>query len=264
MTKFLQNVLTARLDENFKAIILDYDVTQSAAAAERRRLNTGVSVTIEGMALYAVDTESPATGDIAELLKGYFSFWGIQDLEDHLYATGLTSAQDVQVYIDGSIVEVVTDEEDPNGEDTDRVRGSTQGDSDDPTLKTGGIVGVIVGSVVLIIAISLAAFQGPKKWRKLNRQERRHSPAAVSEVSEVSESVAATGTGLLGATPSPGGGYASSSDGVSIDDSLYTTDASMILSPDGVISPNSYDAKRLDKVIAAAKESTADGKSSFV
>ena len=263
MTNFLQHVLTGRSDENFEYLSLDYDVTQFTATADRRRLKSGVSVTIEGIALYAVDTASPTTGDIAELLKGYFSFWGIQDLENHLYATGLPSAQDVQVYIEGSIVEVVTNEEDPDGEDTDRIRGSdlTRGDSDDPTLEIGGIIGVVFGSLVLIIAISLGAFHGQKKLLKLNRQERRHSPSAVSEVSE---SVADTGTGLIGATPSPGGGYASSSDGVSTDDSLYTTDASLILSPNGMISPNSYDAKRLDKVIAAAKQSTADGKSSFV
>jgi hypothetical protein len=256
VTKFLQYVLSARLAENFGYISLDYDVSQFAAAAERRRLKTGVSVEIEGLALYAVDTELPTTEDIAELLKGYFSFWGIQDLEDHLHATGLPSTQDIQVYIDQSIVEVVTNEEDPDGEDTDQVRGSfqSQGDNDGPPLETGGIVGVVVGSVVFIIAVSLAAFHGQKKRRK-----RRNSPSEVPV-----SSAAAARAGRIGATPLPGADYASSSEAMSIDDSLYTTDESIILSTTGVISQNSYDAKRLDRVIAAAKESTADGKSSFI
>jgi hypothetical protein len=264
VTDFLQYVLTSRSDESFDYIILDYDVSQYVA--ERRRLKTGVSIAIEGMAFYAVGTESPATGDIAQLLKGYFSFWGIQDLEDHLHATGLPSAQDVQVYIDGSIVVVVTDEL-PGGEDTNQVRGSvlTQSVNDDPPLESGGIVGIIVGSVVLITAISLALVHGQKKRRRLNRHERRHRPSVVSE------SAAAAGTGRIGARPLPDrggdtpdrGDAASSSDGVSIDNSLYTTDASILSSPNRVIVPNSYDAKRLDKVIAAAKQHS-DRKSSFV
>jgi hypothetical protein len=267
VTDFLQYVLAGRSDENFEYVSLYYVVTQFAAA-ERRRLKTGVSVEIEGMALYGVGTESPATGDIADLLQGYFSFWGIQDLEDHLHATGLPSAQDVQVSIGGSIVEVVTDEENPDGDDIERVPDSfqTQDDNDDPPLETGGIFGVVVGSVFLITAISLAAFYRQKKRRELNRQELgQHSPSGVSDVSDVSESAAAAGTGRIWATPLPEGATPlpeGSSDGVSTDNSLYTTDASIIVSPIGV--PNSYDVKRLDKVIAAAKQSTADGESSFV
>lgn len=269
VTAFLQNVLAPRCDDYFEYLSLDYEVTQFAEA-ERRRLKTGVSLAIEGMAFYA-GTDSPPTEDIAELLKGYFSFWGIQDLEDHLHAT-LPSAQDVQVYIDGSIVEVVTDEEDPDGDDKDQVRASvqTQGGNDDPPLEAGGIAGVVVGSLILITAISLAVFHGQKKRHKLNRQERRNSPSP--DVSEVSEASApAAGIGRIGATPAPGRGYASSSsdgvstdnDGVSTDNSLYTSSSSIILSPTGVISPNSYDPKRLDKVIAAAKQHS-DEEFSFV
>jgi hypothetical protein len=261
---FIENVLAVNSGvDTFDYVELELDVIVSSF--NRRRLDAGLSVKIDGNAYYG--GEGPTEQDLTNSLVAYFSFWGVQDLETHLQVIGLSSARVAGISIDGEPVEVVSGSGGNAGAQVQQ-----QPTDDDAGITPGLIAGLAVGSVVLLLAIGFLVFQisnAPRSGTSNSRPPRSASSNSRSQQRSDKQSQKSDEerqTDRIGADPYPSpqnrsGQTAddeSSAGQISIDNSLYTTDESSMPQQQHA-SAKSYDPKRLDKVIAAAKRHSSSG-----
>jgi hypothetical protein len=245
--------------KNFESVYLIVDIEQYDVARKRNRhLATGVSMTVEGTAYVMKEKEGgddestpPSSEDLSKILRAYFSFWGGDDLVDHFQSGGL-KAQNLQVSIDNSLVEVVTDEnEDLNNGDQDSngVKSSNPSD-EDAGLAPGWIAGVVLCAAAFILIIGFMVFRGSidRQSHPSRRDTDHHNNTDTS-----AGRIGASPYPVELATPTTGGDFLDENDEISIDHSLYTTDEAYV-PPTRTVSTKSYDATRLDKVIALAKQ----------
>jgi hypothetical protein len=276
---FLENVLaTNGAIKNFDSLDVEFQIVQEALRerTKSRRLDTAIRVYMQGVALFNDDgmTESstnnstmPTTTQLTQVLQAYFSFWGTIDLKEDLLSLGLQSVKDVLVFLDGAQVQVLTEEGGPGGSpssetETDPLNGPQvlpDNEKKLASIKTGVLVALIALAVFVPCAVCLMICQG----RKLRREGEEH------QASLPKTSPASTAGSRIGATPSPstptstnettsfdaGAVNSPDFDSISVDHSMYTTDGTIAPpTPTRSISPApAYDAKRLDQVIAAAK-----------
>jgi hypothetical protein len=237
LTSFIEDVLATNGGvDTLDYVSLEYNVIISVF--NRRRLETGLSVKVEGIAYYG--GEPPSEEDLAQNLRTYFSVWGIQDLEAYLQISGFPSARIAAISIDGDIVKAVTNISSQN-EGAHVQPKTTERDS---VITPGIIAGLAVGSVVLILAIVFLVAQGRKvQGSSGSRQPGNKRPTAADRRDAIPL------TQMSSQTRS-GRDDDSDSDAFSTDMSLYTTTDESLQRP----TSHSYDAKRLDRVIALGRE----------
>ena len=277
---FLENVLARNGSvQNFVSVELTYQIIQEVLRGRRsrtRRLATFVRVEIEGDAIFDESNKQetskapPTTQELEQILQAYFSFWGTEDLQGHLQSFGLSSTDELRVFLDEKPVEVLT-EVDGGGSGGNGNRGTPDDPSngqntqskDGPKLRTGILIALVAAAVFIPFAVALVIFQG-KKWNSRgpnNRRQRRETGGN----SGTSDRVGAKPNSALSKPPTEATssqernhGGQDFDDGISIDNSLYTTDNTIASMPHRATPSKSYDAKRLDKVIAAAKQHSTE------
>ena len=279
---FIENVLDRNGSvQDFESVELVFQIIQEVLRGRRsrtRRLATFVRVEIEGSAIFDTPTTTsdtgskspPTTEDLEKILRAYFSFWGTDDLQNHLHSFGLGSADELRVFLDDEPVEVLTELEGGPGEggnggegtpeDSSPGQGSKDKDRGGPKIRTGILIALVAAAVFIPFAVALVIFQG-KKLSGRGRRQRREAPSTSGSTGRIGARPKSTPS----KTPSVGTSNQAENvvqdfdDGISIDNSLYTTDNTIISPPNRVTpSPAKYDAKRLDKVIAAAKQHSSD------
>jgi len=248
---FLETVLSTNTgSDTFDYAELEFDVIQSDFG--RRRLDTGVSVKVEGTAYFG--NEAPSEEEIQNSLRGYFSVWGIGDLQDFLQATGFPSAVVRAVSVDGDTVKPAVDAGKPTTGAQIQAR-----ETPDKSVSGGGIAGLVLASLVLIGAV---VFIFIMRRRKVNPVFLRPSSETAKDAK--TSSAPNTPDSSLGNKVNGSSDEESclSGDGASQDMSLYTTNSSkpMPISQKQTSGGSSqgYDASRLDKVIALARENSTE------
>jgi hypothetical protein len=254
LTSFMLDVLATNSGvDSFDYATLEFDVILSVF--NRRRLDTGLSVKIDGTTYFG--GEAPSEEDLTQSLLAYFSFWGIQDLEAYLQVTGLTSSRIAAVSVGGYPVKAVNQ----GGQAGAQVR-PNKTISGSSLITPGIIAGIVAGFIFLVLTIVFAVSKTRKAQRPAGsrRRQRKNRGSNQKDSSDEARS------GRIGATSSPqqsvqnrstSDDESRSSDGISIDNSLYTTDTYLVQPRRPNPANSYYDAKRLDKVIATAKQHTA-------
>ena len=259
MTDFFDNVLARNTGTgSFDHVVLSFDVIQSSF--NRRRLNTGLSMKIDGTAYYA--SVAPSVQSLSMDLRAYFAAWGVNDLESYLHATGLPSARVATVAINGKDVKPVSGTGYNAGANVQQqpVTGTTT------TVSPGIIAGLAVACLILLAAIAVLVIQVRRRKGHFSRRRRtvRRSPSsarrgaspapAVESDTEVADHSPKVSQSQTGQNSDESDDY--SVGGVSIDLSLYTTDDSIVNAP---APAKKYNTKRLDKVIEMAKKHSEVG-----
>jgi len=133
---------------------LDCDVMFSTYN-QRRRLDTGYVIRVDGMAYYF--DESPTEESIAQALNVYFAFWGATDLQDYFTYLGLETAVVTAIYIDDVAVSFVSNEyggESTIKEDQNFIEDiffNNEGELSKPVTVTVYVVGVLVAVGIALI-----------------------------------------------------------------------------------------------------------------
>lgn len=291
LTIFLETVLSTRVSGNFAYVNVTVEYSQFVSTRRRleasrsRRLQTRVTTLMNGTAhfLGGFGAEAPPTEDeLAQVLVAYFSFWGIQDLESQLQLDGLQSASNVNVAVNGTQVQVVTSQ--GNGNQT--LNSTATAGSNKSNITMPAIIGLAVGAFVLLVAVALVLIYSKTKRRQTLHEGTTYTPPRRSQHKTRHSSankknplkggrlgVKQPSTSSKASTPTPyhpepdevDDGHVSL-DGISVDNSLYTTDESYINAAskpkksalDTSYDSTDYDPHRLDRVIAAAKASSSD------
>lgn len=247
LTSFLLEVLA----ENSGVGTFDYaefqfDVILSVFG--RRRLDTGLSIQIGGTTYFG-GGEAPSEDDLTQNLLTYFSFWGVQDLEAYLKVTvGLQSSRIAGISVDGNPVKYVKQDGHQGGAQVEQKKTIGENSVFTPAV----IAGIAAGFVLLVLTTMFCVSKSRKSHgpaATLRRERKKKRASAPSEDAR---------TGRIGATAVQDDAILnhltsdddSDSIAISVDTSLYTTGSVP------VPRTRSYDAKRLDRVIAAAKQHT--------
>ena len=189
---------------------------------------TGSGFDVTGVAYYDSATY-PSSNDLKGLLIAYFSFWGMQDLKQHLQTAGVP-VQDVELSIDGRQVEGL--ETIPVG---DR-NASSDGDDD---WQQKAIIGGVVGGSAVLLAFMVMAYQyqvnrSDEPPPKANDLVGRHEPpSSAQKIMEQADAVSESGVSGL----------------YSVEDSIYTSNLA-----DGTTRSLRYDASHLDQGISSARK----------
>lgn len=99
LSAFLEDVIqTSDGVDTLDYVVFDFDVILSSFG--RRRLQSGLSIKVDGTAYYGEEF-LPVPEDLTANIRTYFATWGMQDLQTYLQVIGLGSAQVVSVSVDG-------------------------------------------------------------------------------------------------------------------------------------------------------------------
>jgi len=145
---------------------------------DRRRLDTGYSVKVDGIAYYF--GQAPTRESLAHSLNVYFSFWGQGDLERHLHKLGLYSATIVSIAIDEIPVILVPDDESPKHGSHPGAHIERQKDENQVPQFIVTCLYVLAG-LLLVLAVFIVLCCGRKRRRQKNLENWKRDVNSESE-----------------------------------------------------------------------------------
>lgn len=147
LTAFLEDVIeTSDGVDTLDYVSFNFDIILSSFG--RRRLETGLSIVVDGTAYYG--ETAPSRDELTKNFQSYFSTWGMQDLQTYLQVVGLSSSQIVAVSIDGVKVKEADTSEGYNP-GAEVVNPAPEGASRGSSMSPGIFAGVIaVGTLCLL------------------------------------------------------------------------------------------------------------------
>lgn len=244
---FVEEVLTLNSGvETFDHAEIQIDLTVSVFRG--RRLNTGLSILIEGIAFYK--EQPPYFGDLSTSLGTYFGLYGISDLEKYLERKGLPSAKVASIEVDG---DTVTPENNVSNNQTGghfdgRLPQSTKNEESRTPIEI--VAGIVAGSLIVLLSIVVIVEKGRSRrgsnWLVAFEEDQNTKVARGSK-----HSVSNDWTEVDDGENSDEKSLADLSTGTSV----YMEESRDVLM---YSKKNLYDASRLDKVIAMAKQHTGE------
>jgi len=276
----LENDLKAFMEETletysgidtFDYAVLKFDFMYSSFG--ERRLETGLSVRIEGDAYYGGD--KPTSESLATSLWTYFAVWGIEDLEEYLKSAGIPSASVATVSINDAVVKPpdAATEEDADAEETnEQPKPKTQPKPQGSAVGAwAAIAGLGAGCAIIILVLAYLVLS--RRNRKSKAIPRR-GPSAHGNSSRESTSAQATygnsSRASVPVEPSPRTLDQNVGDDISVsamsaDWSIYTTEYTVASAPIPPILPplKEYDTTRLDRILDISKKHGTSGRPSF-
>ena len=253
LTSFINTVLATHSGvDSFDYAKLDFNVILSVF--NRRRLDTGLSINIDGTAYFG--GQAPSKDDLSQGLLAYFSFWGVQDLEAALHILGLSSARIAAVSVDGNAVKEIKHDEQTGAQ----VQQKTPLIGEDSVLSPALIASMGAAFLVLVGAIAFILFQRRTSNSTDHPRSKKKSKRKAEQQQQQQQDNTHTGATSRPSQPSKTSSRGTSDDEesivsglISVDDSLYTTNTAQLQSR-----TPAYDPKRLDKVIAVARQRSSE------
>jgi hypothetical protein len=214
---------------NMTSVVINVKI--SAMSARRRLQINMMNASVSGFVYFSGETTA-SKEKLKRVLESYFANWGENDLEERL-TDGNIVVSDVEVLLDGELVESVSSESTPSNN-------VSQNPEPPDTVSAGLIAGLVVGCVVFVTSLAYVFYQ--------RRQDGKLEAMVTTPMSSPSRSRGG------GATPDDLDAEffpvdAPSLSGLSMEDSILTTSNNSSEESNA----KNYDPKRLDRVISSAK-----------